>query len=375
MNKYLTEYDEFIKQFEMVGSNVLFLRKDGYLETVSTGYANLEKKTLSNPNSIYRIASISKVIVAVGLLKLYEKGLVDLDEDVSKYLGFKVRNPKYEDKKITLRMILTQTSSIIDDGTCDNGIHKGYDGSNSTDDFIKLEELLTKGSKHFYKGYSDYEPGSEFIYSNLGCGIIACVCEKITNKYFPDYIIECLLNPLNIKSGFRLENIANPENLVGHYLYEDKQFKLYRDYESFKKVQCLKYPLGENYRGVAGGLYISSIDLAKIMSMLMNKGVYNNTRILEEKTVKEMETVWWEGLPTDPTYRKKGLQMIILDQFTNSPLKGHFGNAYGLRSFMLYNENGGLIFLCNGANFINDVEHMTILQEKVIKFLVEKTGI
>ena len=375
MNTYLTEYDEFIKQFEMVGSNVLFLRKDGYLETVSTGYANLEKKTLSNPNSIYRIASISKVIVAVGLLKLYEKGLVDLDEDVSKYLGFKVRNPKYEDKKITLRMILTQTSSIIDDGTCDNGIYKGYDGSNSTDDFIKLEELLTKGSKHFYKGYSDYEPGSEFIYSNLGCGIIACVCEKITNKYFPDYIIECLLNPLNIKSGFRLENIANPENLVGHYLYEDKQFKLYRDYESFKKVQCLKYPLGENYRGVAGGLYISSIDLAKIMSMLMNKGVYNNTRILEEKTVKEMETVWWEGLPTDPTYRKKGLQMIILDQFTNSPLKGHFGNAYGLRSFMLYNENGGLIFLCNGANFINDVEHMTILQEKVIKFLVEKTGI
>ena len=375
MNKYLKEYNEFINQFEMVGSNVLFLRKDGYIETASTGYASLEKNILSHPNSIYRIASISKVIVAVGLLKLYEKGLVDLDEDVSKYLGFKVRNPKYEEQKITLRMILTQTSSIIDDGICDNGIYKGYDGSNCTDDFIKLEELLTKGSKHFYKGYSDHAPGSEFIYSNLGCGILACVCEKITNKYFPDYIIECLLNPLDIKSGFRLENISYPENLVGHYLYENNQFKLYRDYESFKKVQCLKYPLGENYRGVAGGLYISSIDLSKIMSMLMNKGIYNNIRILEEKTVKEMETVWWEGLPSDPTYRKKGLQMIILDQFTNLPLKGHFGNAYGLRSFMLYNDNGGIIFLCNGANFINDVEHMTILQEKVIKFLVEKTGI
>ena len=375
MNKYLKEYNEFINQFEMVGSNVLFLSKDGYIETVSTGYASLEKNILSHPNSIYRIASISKVIVAVGLLKLYEKGLVDLDEDVSKYLGFKVRNPKYEEQKITLIMILTQTSSIIDDGICDNGIYKGYDGSNCTDDFIKLEELLTKGSNHFYKGYSDHAPGSEFIYSNLGCGILACVCEKITNKYFPDYIIECLLNPLDIKSGFRLENISYPENLVGHYLYENNQFKLYRDYESFKKVQCLKYPLGENYRGVAGGLYISSIDLSKIMSMLMNKGIYNNIRILEEKTVKEMETVWWEGLPSDPTYRKKGLQMIILDQFTNLPLKGHFGNAYGLRSFMLYNDNGGIIFLCNGANFINDVEHMTILQEKVIKFLVEKTGI
>ena len=106
------------------------------------------------------------------------------------------------------------------------------------------------------------------------------------------------------------------------------------------------------------------------MQMLMHKGIYNGVRILKEETVKEMEKVQWEGLPLDPTYKKKGLQMIIMDEFTNSPLKGHFGKAYGLRSFMLYNDLGGIIFLCNGANFINDVEHMTILQEEVIKFLV-----
>ena len=88
-----------------------------------------------------------------------------------------------------------------------------------------------------------------------------------------------------------------------------------------------------------------------------------------------MEKIQWKGIPLDPTYRMKGLQMIIMDQFTNSPLKGHFGNAYGLRSFMLYNDLGGIIFLCNGADYVNDVEHMTILQEEVIKFLVEKTGI
>ncbi len=375
MKKILEGYNEFVEQFEMVGSNVVFLSKEGYLETCSTGYANIWKKELSHVNSIYRIASISKVIVAIGLLKLYEKKLVDLDEDISKYLGFNVRNPLFPDDKITLRMVLTQTSSIIDDGIFEDGIYKGYDGSNCTDDYIPLKELLTVGSKHFYKGYSDKKPGTEFMYSNLGCGILACVCEKITNKYFPDYIIEVLLNPLEIYSGFRLENIKYKENLVGHYNYDNNEFKLYRDYDSFKKVQCLKYPLGENYRGVAGGLYITSIDLAKIMGMLMNKGVYRGIRILEENTVLEMEKVQWEGIPSDPTYRKKGLQMIIMDQFTKSPLKGHFGNAYGLRSFMLYNENGGIIFLCNGANFINDVEHMTILQEKVIKYLVQKTNI
>lgn len=371
----LKDYKDFVKQFDMVGSNVLFLDNNGNSEIVSVGCANLEKKTLLHKDSIFRIASISKIIVAIGVLKLYEDGLVDLDEDLSKYLGFTVRNPLYPNDLITLRMLLTQTSSIIDDGIYDNGVYKGYDGSNCTDEYIPLIELLTPKSKHFYKGYSEFKPGTTFIYSNLGCGILACVCEKVTNKYFPEYIKEVLLNKLDIKSGFRLEDIAEIDNLVGHYLYENNQFKLYRDYSSFKEVQCLKYPLGDNYRGVAGGLYISAPNLAKIMSMLMNKGIYKNVKILKESTVIEMEKVQWEGVPTDPTYRKKGLQMIIMDQFTKEPLKGHFGNAYGLRSFMLYNSNGGIIFLCNGANFISDEEHMTILQEKVIRFLIEKTNI
>ncbi len=375
MIKYLEQYNEFISKFEMVGSSVLFLKNDGYIENVCSGYSCLESKAPTTTKAIYRIASISKIIVAIGVLKLYDKKLVDLDEDISKYLGFIVRNPKFPDDKITLRMVMTQTSSIIDDGSCENGVYRGYDGSNSTDDYIKLVDLLTPGSTHFYKGYSEYRPGSTFIYSNLGCGILACVCEKITNKYFPDYIKEELLLPLGIKSGFRLEDIEDVENLVGHYWYHNNRFKLFRDYNSFKKVQCLKYPLGDNYRGVAGGLYISANNLSKIMKMLMNKGMYEGIKILEATTVMEMEKVQWEGIPTDPTYRKKGLQMIILDQFTEKPLKGHFGNAYGLRSFMLYNENGGLIFLCNGANFITDEEHMTSLQEQVIEFLVKQTNI
>ncbi len=375
--KILNNYQDYVKKFNMVGSNVLFLSKDGYLENVCTGYADIESSKLTDEKGIYRIASISKVIVAIGLLKLYDKGLIDLDEDISKYLGFKVRNPKYPDVLITLRMILTQTSSIVDDGALVDGVYKGYDGANSTNDFIKLEELLTPGSERFYKGYSDYKPGLTFIYSNLGCGILACTVERITGKYFPDYIKEELLHPLGIYSGFRLEDISDIENLVTHYTYYDNKFHRHRYYETFKKVQCLKYPIGENFRGVAGGLYISAFNLSKIMKMLMNKGVYNGVRILKEETVKEMEKVQWELKPgdvvTDPTYRKKGLQMIIMDEFTEQPLKGHFGNAYGLRSFMLYNENGGIIFLCNGANFITDEEHMTILQKDVIEFLVKET--
>lgn len=373
--KYLNNYLTFINKYNMVGSNVLVLDNQNYIENVCSGFSNFENQIQTTTDSIYRIASISKVIVAIGVLKLYEKGLVDLDEDISKYFGFKIRNPKFPDDIITLRMIFTQTSSIVDDGGLIDGVYKGYDGSNQTDDFITVESLLTPGSEHFGIGYSNYKPGTNFIYSNFGCGLLACVCEIITKKYFTEYIKEVLLLPLEIYSGFRLEDLKYPENLVGHYLYDNGKFILYRNFDLFKKVQCLRYPLGENYRGVAGGLYIKASDLAKIMQMLLNKGSYKGLRILKESTVLEMEKVQWEGTPTDPTYKKKGLQMIIMEEFTKSPLKGHFGNAYGLRSFMLYNENGGMIFLCNGADFITDEEHMTTLQKELIEFLVKEIQI
>ena len=372
MISYLKGYNEFIKQFEMVGSNVVYLSHDNHFEQVSTGFSSLENNILTNSNSIYRIASISKVIVAIGVLKLVDEKMLDLDEDISNYLGFDVRNPYHPEDIITIRHLMTQTSSISDEGGFIDGIYKGYDGANSTDDFIKIFDLLNPNSKHYYKTFTKSKPGEDFLYSNFGCGILACIIEKVTGIYFPKYIKDVLLKPLGIYSGFRLEDLKYPENLVSHYLYENGKFVLYRDYESFKKVQCLKYPLGENYRGVAGGLYISAYDLSKIMKMLMNKGLFENTRILKEETVVEMEKVQWRGMPLDPTYKQKGLQMIIMDEFTNKPLKGHFGNAYGLRSFMLYNELGGIIFLCNGANFITDEEHMTTLQRKIIEFLVKE---
>ncbi len=375
MSRYFNDYKKFISQYKLVGTNMLFLSNDGYLENVCSGYAFCENKQETNLHSIYKIASVSKVIVAIGLLKLYDKGLINLDEDISVYLGFKVQNPFYPNDKITIRMLMTQTSSIIDNGGLIDGIYKGYYGANNTNDYITLKDILTIDSKHYYKTYGNYKPGSKWNYSNLGCGILACIIEKTSGIYFPEYIKQELLHPLGIYSGFRLEDIEDKENLVGHYFYENDKFVLHRNYDSFKEVQCLKYPLGDNYRGVAGGLYISAYNLSKIMQMLMHKGLYNDIRILKETTVIEMEKIQWEGESGDPTYKKKGLQMAILDEYTESPLYGHFGNAYGLRSFMFYNKNGGMIFLCNGGNFITDEDHKTILLDQVIQYIINKTNI
>ena len=107
------------------------------------------------------------------------------------------------------------------------------------------------------------------------------------------------------------------------------------------------------------------------MRMMMNKGTFNNVKIFEPSTIELMEEIHWEGIAEDdPIYRKKGLQLLLLDGYTKHTLKGHYGYAYGLRSFMLYNDHVGFIFVCNGANFIQDTD-MTRLQKKFLQLMSE----
>lgn len=363
-----SKLEKYLADKQMVGCTAIIADKNQIIDYALIGNQtlNAEKTSL---NTIYRIASISKIIVAMTVMTLYDEGKIDIEADISNYLGFTLRNPNYPNDVITTKMVMTQTSSISDSGVGT----KGYDGVNQVDDYVKLEELFYSSNYFNANTYSKNKPGTVFEYSNLGCGILACLVERITKERFVEVVKERILKPLDILSGFRLEDLAYPENLASHYLFYDNKFTLYRNYQKFLSVQSPKYPIGDNFRGVAGGLYISGQDLTKIMQMLINKGTYHGKQILKPSTVELMEQVHWSGVPSDPTYRAKGLQMIIMNNFTKAPLYGHFGNAYGLRSFMLYSREleKGIIFLCNGANFITDEEHMTILQEQIINIMVD----
>ena len=188
---------EFIKiceQFNLKGASVAFY-KDGNLTSYQMGYMNDEDKIETRPNTIYRIASISKTILAIGAMKLFEDGLLDLDKDISEYLGFKIRNPKFPNHIITTRHLMTQTSSItdgFDDEEMENDSRvDGYNGVNGRILGIPLETMLVPNDSPYYSDltYSDYEPGTHFIYSNFGCGILACIIEKISGKNYARNIV------------------------------------------------------------------------------------------------------------------------------------------------------------------------------------------
>lgn len=369
----MEELKELMNKYKYSGINVLLFDKDKLLESTSLGYASLENKEPLDLNSIFRIASISKVIIALGIMKLVEEGKININEDISQYLGYDVKNPYFKDKAITIKHLMTQTSSISDGA--DN--IKGYDGVNGPKEEVSLKELLTNPNYKYYteKTFLNKEPGSYFEYSNFGCGILACIIEKITGKYFNDYIKEILFKPLSIDASFRVDEIINQDKIASLYNYYSNEFKLCRNKEIFKEKLFPLYPLGNNFRGPAGGLFISGLDLMKIGQMLMNKGTYQNIKLFKRETINLMEKEAWRGMTNDSSYKAKGLQLNLLDlsfwPYKNElGLKGHFGDAYGAQTFMFYTSDFGMIFLCSGVESLNSKEGIKEVEYDALKKMI-----
>ena len=143
---FIEQFFEICEEKHAIGANIVITNKDEILDKASFGYRDKEENLLSTSDTIYRIASISKTVGAIGLMQLVEKGLINLKEDISTYLGYKVRNPKYPNHIISVEMLTTQTSSILDGYDDENpkydDIRKGYNGVNGWPIDVTLKDLL-----------------------------------------------------------------------------------------------------------------------------------------------------------------------------------------------------------------------------------------
>ena len=366
-------FKEISENASLVGASSLVFKDGKIVEKLNYGFSSLEKHKKVNNNTVFRIASVSKIMVALCIMKLYEEGKLDLTKDISEYLGFNVRNPKYPDVVITLKMIMTQTSSITDgfEKDVNSDVDSGYNLINGTNEECTLRDLLDPDGKRFVKEtFSNYRPATHFEYSNFGCGILACIVEKITGEYFTDYVKKIVFKPLKIDASFVVTDIKT-KNIASTYLYRDGENKLCRSREMFINNVYKKFPLGENFRGPAGGLFISTNGLMKIMKALLSGG----KPILKTATLDKMMQMAWAGKrqPND-SYVAKGLQLEIVDYFNNRRLYGHFGDAYGVKSYFLFNreEQIGMVYITNGGNYKYQECGYCDIHEQLIKATLDK---
>jgi len=152
-------------------------------------------------DSLLRAASASKPVAAILVMQLVERGVVGLDADVSGYLGFTLRNPRFPATPITLRMLLSHTSSVADGG--------GY----RLPVEARIESLFTPGSAEWDGGsrFNAHAPGSWFEYSNLGWGLLGTVIERATGERFDRVAAREVLMPLGLGGGFDVAGLDASE--------------------------------------------------------------------------------------------------------------------------------------------------------------------
>ena len=342
------------------------------------------------PDTRFRVASISKTVTAIGAMTLVEQGVLDLDADLSEYLGFPFRNPQYPSSPITAAMLLSHTSSVRDDG--------GYviPLPYSLQDFVAggIDEL---GSMAWAKPLDgrDTAPGRYFCYSNLNYGILATVMERLSGERFDLFMRDRVLAPLGIDGGFNV-NLLSDEGLGklaalyrkagaddvwkpwGPWIAQVDDLGGRRVPVPFRAAsgigpEALKaYEPGTNGSifSPQGGLRISVRDLAKVARLFIGGGDVDGVRILSRQSVELMMTARWSwdgrhrnGELYNGLTRETGLglarTMAARDEQGGDRLLpsggprlwGHHADAYGLLGGMLFDpaEGYGFVYIIGGT--------------------------
>jgi CubicO group peptidase (beta-lactamase class C family) len=344
--------------------------KEVYRNMMGNRFLSPRNKNWNLPvtsESRFRVASISKIFTAAGYMKLVEEGKINLDEDVSRYLGFTLRNPNYPNKPITSRMLLSHTSSIRDYPT------PYVPFKSNVKSFFTSADCWTRGKA----------PGSYFSYCNLNFVLLATITEKVSGQRFDKYITKNVLKPLDIKGSFNLRDFSSADLQKMGTLYRKTKGESGRYYAQIddRPIELPSASLLSSYRpgtnaGIfspQGGLRISPEELAHMLEMLLNQGKYKGREILKPATVQLMEKPVWKYNPAQPNGNIENDAIesygLPLQYFSGSgstkpapnrpdfDLVGHLGEAYGFIGGLMWQPGtkNGFIFLQNG--FATDYKH------------------
>ena len=336
--------------------------RDGITSTRTEGYADPSTKRALTIDDPVRIASISKLVLTIGVMRLVEQGKLDLDADVSKTLDWKVRNPAFPNKKISLRLLLSHTSSLTDGA--------GYWQVPLDGEFRKLlDDPKAWDAQH--------APGTYWRYANVGFPLIGAVMERATGERLDLLMQRLVLQPLGLHACYGWPSCADATAARAVVLYQNGKPAV--DDNQGKKPACgitkasdgscdlAMWRAGKatNVFGPQGGLRISAADLSKIGRLLLGDGAVDGVRLLKPESVRAMIGPEWSlkdgnglTLEEDDPIRTRGgftcryglaVQTLAtgLPECGDDPVGdgvqriGHSGNAYGLLAGLWVDRNAG----------------------------------
>lgn len=320
-----------MEKYEAVGLAVAVVKKGEMIYSESFGKKDLETGEALTSQSLFRIASISKSFSATAVMQLVEAGKLQLDDDVSGLIGFRVRNPAYPEDRITLKMLLSHTS-----------------GLNDSQGYFTLDVIDPAMNDSVHKCYNSYRPGAAYQYCNLNFNMVGTIIERASGERFDQYIRHHILEPLGLYGGYCVDSL-DKSRFATLYEYDGATKKMTAAAAYLSRSEEIRnYVMGRSTPvfSPTGGMKISAADLARYMTMHMNMGKYKSGRIISAKNARLMQT---------PVENAEGYGLALLTSgklIDGLQLKGHTGSAYGLYSLMFFDpkKKFGIVAITNGCN-------------------------
>lgn len=347
-----TAADAICKKYGATNVQAAVIENGKVVATYNYGYADLATKRLVTDNCKIRVASLSKLMTFAVCMALQDAGIVDIDTDISEYMGYSVRNPYYPNDAITLRMLMTHTASIRDGSTFETSL-----GSKSS---VAMKTLLT-GTANYY---SWIKPGSYTVYSNFGAAIVGSVCEMAAQKSFETLAHEYIMQPLGMDAGYVGSSINDK---TFSYVYSGNYIQIGTN--SYNN-SAFHTTLGQTCHLVQGNLYCSASDYAKFMAMLLNGGrAEDGTQILSQKSVNEMLKVQF-----DDGNEAIGFGTYVLENLHSGITSyTHTGSAYGFYGAYAMDKEykNGVVVLTSGGGYskYEDTQIYKICQDLILELM------
>lgn len=316
-----------MKQEHIVGLMLGIANKDSVLFTGGFGYADLEAKRMVGKNTLFRMGSITKMFVSLGILKLIEEGKLNLNDklkDIAPDVPYE--NTWEATHPVKIVHLLEHTT-----GFDDIKLNRMYAlGGNEN----QGKEMMIVHEKSYV---CRWKPGERMAYSNPNYAVLGYVIQKITGKSYEQYLTETILKPLGMsQTNFNLSS-KYPQFDVKEYI--------------FKHNQVVKVPSVTLLSGPQGALWSSAEEMTKFLQLFLRNG----DSLIKKSTLDEMETphsslAALHGLKTcyGLANRMSFLRMAY-------PMRGHDGLTGTCYSSFNYNRDLNIGFVVasnsNRSNF------------------------
>ncbi|RIK39536.1 MAG: serine hydrolase [Chloroflexi bacterium] len=269
------------------------------------GYADLARKVPATPNTLYRIASITKLFTSTAILQLRDEGKVQLDDPLTCYLPwFQIKQRFPDAPPITLRHLLTHTSGLPREAAFPYWVDNEFPDIEAIRKYLPEQETALATE-------------AKWKYSNLGLTLLGEVVSAVTGMPWADYIEQKILQPLGMENTFaRTVPADHPQLAVG--------------YGRRLRNQPRSISPHSDTNGIAPSANMTSCveDLAKFAMLQLRDGPRQGKQVLRGASLREMQRVHW----LNPDWSAgRGLGFYVW-RLSGKTLAGHGGALQGYRT-------------------------------------------